>query len=274
MSRPTSDSMSESREDVFAAPSLLEFFCQRTARDFRARARREMPGMPWLGMVGCLLVCMVAWIGGQAILMRIFTILLILQIFWTIWVLVVRSGSHIRQQAEDVARGRFAPETTPLVLARLRWWNHLISPRKWARHSRIHGRRTKLVKRIEEIKSRLRELEKSAEAKSATRPPTLPVHLRNRVAVEERLQNAARHGAEMPRLREELQVFEALAEQIESITTKLDNIAGLEITLRDAAGGDMTQMVTDALTVLEERRELVKDVDAVDPEEFIGMITV
>lgn len=270
------DQLAEARDEVMDAPNLLEFFCRRTAEDFRARARREIPGLPWAGMGLSFLLAVVFLVAGQSTLSRIFFGLLVVQALWTVWVLVVRSNNQIQQQAEDAARGYFPAEAAPLVSARLRWWNHLISPRRWARHSRVYGRRSRLQKRIAEIGERLEELKKSPETKAlASRPPpSLPVHLRNRVAIEERLQSAQRLAEEVPRLQEELQVYEALLEQIDGITEKLDRIAALSVTVRDGAQADLTQMVADAMTILEERRALVRELDSIDPEEFIGMISL
>lgn len=269
------ESLADNRADVMNAPNLMELFCRATAADFRLRARQEVPGLPWISMGACLIMAFVFWSLEQAVLSRIFFFLVVVQTGWTIWVLIIRSGNQIQQQAEDVGQGRFPPEAGPLVTARLRWWNHLVSPRRWARHSRVHGRRLKLKARIEETRERVDELIKADEARTQARPmQSIPVHLRNRVAIEERLQQAQRNPEELARLQDELVVYEALMEQVDEITEKLERIAALNITIRDGPQTDLVQLVADAMAVLTERRELVKQVDAVDPDEFIRMITV
>ena len=97
---------------------------------------------------------------------------------------------------------------------------------------------------------------------------------KGRPATLERLQAAQRLQDEGARLRGELQVYESLLEEVDQISAKLDRIVELAVTVRDGNAADLGQMVTDAMTVLEERRHLVAEVDAVDPEELLDRLVV
>ena len=66
--------------------------------------------------------------------------------------------------------------------------------------------------------------------------------------------------------------YEALLGKIMEVTNRLERLEKLSATIYDA-GSDLSRTVTEALSVLEKRRRVVRELDEIDPEEFLRMIT-
>jgi len=138
------------------AASLHDLFCERTAADLRPPA--EIGGSS-LGAVLFATLSTLFFIAGQSVVAKGCLAIFLLHAAIMVWTLVVRSPSKAAQLRDDARRGLFPAEAASVVLARLRWWNHLISPKRWARQSRVHDRRFKLEHRMRDARERIEILQ-------------------------------------------------------------------------------------------------------------------
>ena len=270
------EAASDTRDEVMQAPDLHELFCERTAAEFHPRI--DAGGGGFGAVLFATLAALFALAGKMAWAKGCLAIFL-LQTGVLVWTLVVRSPSKAKQLQEDARRGVFPAESAGVVLARLRWWSHLISPRKWARQSRVHDRRFKLERRMETARERIALLhtERTASrsqvgedapggaAASASRIRTLAdreMHLKRLGQVED----------ELTRATQELALYEVLRDRIAEVTDRLERLEKLTATIYDA-GSDLSRTVAEALSALEERRQVVRELDLIDPDDFLRMIT-
>lgn len=277
---PESTLNSETRDDVLHVPNLYEFFCQRTSEDFlrRGGGDEDQPAVSFAGIIVSFMVAVTLFTLGNARIAKAMFAVFGLFVLWTVWGVVIRSSSRSAQKAEDIRAGNFPPESANFVVARLKWWNHLVMPMRWAKHSRIFDRRTKLERKIDDVARKIAEL--TANAQQAYSPPT----------PEEAAELAATTGTmavrkdyelrlntidnQVDRLRAELLLYQALLHKLNEVADKLERIEGLTVVFQNFSAGDLTQVVSEALQVLEERRILVLAVDKIDPDSFIDLVTV
>jgi hypothetical protein len=270
----------ESRDDVLHIPNLYEYFCQRTADDFLAAGGDdETPAVSFVFFFMSLTIGVALFLFGRPQLAKAVFVGFGLLTLWTIWGVVVRSSSKTSQKAADIRAGNFPPETANLVLARLKWWNHLVAPKRWAKHSRLFDRRAKLERKIEEIQRRIDELTASGTpsgyappsdeevAKTAAAITAFPV----RKDLELQIGTIA-DPLEMARA--ELALHRALLHKATELGDRLDRIEKLQVVFQKFSAADLASIVSQAVQVLEERRILVIAVDRIDADSFIDLITV
>lgn len=275
----------ETRDDVMGAANLFEYFCARTSDDMRTRgADNEAPVSSFAGILLTFLAAAALFIFGKPQLAKAVFVVFAALIVWTAWGVVIRSAERIEQKADDIRAGVFAPASSPLVIARLKWWNHLISPLRWGRHSRLFDRRGKLDRRIAEIERRIDQAfsapGQGGEPPQPYQPPAdeeveeladkLNV-VQNRVAYEAQL-SAIQDGP--ARLRAEHLLLLALRRKLEMVSDTIERIEKLNVVFQNVSPEDLSQLVAEAIQLLEERRLLVAKVDAINPEDFIDLVTV
>ena len=272
----------ESRDDILHVPNLFEYFCQRTSDDFRQRASdAEPPAMSFATLVLAILMAVAFTIFGRPQLARAAFVVVGILVLWTVWGVVVRSNSRTFQKADDIRNGSFSPDSAPFVLARLKWWNHLVSPGRWGGHSRIYDRRNKLERKLGELQKKVAAmLEADPESRAAYTPPSEDeiADLNQAITTFTTRKTIERETSELPdplvRLRGELLLYQALSQKLEEMSDKLERIDKLAVMFQNFSPSDLSQVVNEAIQVLEERRILVLQVDRVDPGDFIDMVSV
>lgn len=273
---------SETRDDVLHVPNLFEYFCQRTSDDFRHRASDDdPPAMSFASLVLSFLLAMAFTIFGKPQLAKATFAVFGLLVLWTVWGVVVRSNSRTGQKADDIRNGSFPPEAAPFVLARLKWWNHLVSPGRWGKHSRIFDRRGKLERKIADLQKRIGEaLGADANARGAYGPPSeeeaagLAEAINSFAARKNYETEVADIADPVQRLRGELLLHMALLHKLEDMAAKLERIEKLAVVFQSFSPNDLSQVVGESLLILEERRILVLQIDRIDPDNFIDLVTV
>ena len=273
------ETMSDSREEVMGSASLFDLFCEYTARDYRSRWEEShpLPSVPGIGITVAL--AFVFYLFQLAALVALFALLAILQLLWLFWAMVVRATAATAAHQEEIRRGHFPADASSIVYNRLRWWNHLIVPRQWARHSRIHEYKFRLEQKIESLTHRIETLlaeqeDQKQRLADLPRPDFLALAakintLAERVQYEQRMADIS---GELPRLAEELSFYQALHHKVLGMTEKLDSIDRLSVVISGAEQRDLDHVVREALAVFEKRRQLVEEVDAVDPDGFLALV--
>lgn len=273
---------SETREDVLHVPSLFDFFCERTAADMRSRGGTSEPhATSFAGIIATLLFAFAFYVIGQKQLAKASFVFFGLMMAWMVWGAVIRSSQQVTQKADNIKAGLFPAAAAPFVLARLKWWNHLVVPLRWGKHSRLFDRRTKLERKIEETQRRVTEaVGRAGVAAADYRPPddAEAADLANKIhTFSDRSSYESEMGAignEVVRLRAELVLYQALLYKLNEMSEKLDRIEKLTVTFQNVSPDDLSQVVAEAIQLLEERRILVLNVDTIDPEDFIDLVTV
>lgn len=144
----------ETRDEIMGTGDLFKLLCERTAAEYRARWRQTHVRPP---------IGMIAGTGGIAILllvlqMEAYLVFLGLTALLLVWYLVVtflQSRDHVEDRVQMIMQGQFPPESVELVLPRLRWWNHLVVPQQWSKHSRIFEQEKRLEERRGQVQARL-----------------------------------------------------------------------------------------------------------------------
>lgn len=277
------DSVSETREDVLHVPNLFEYFCQRTALDMRSRAgaREDAPATSFAGLIITVLMAFAFYVFGRPQLAKATFALFGVLLIWTAWGVVVRSSSQTGQKADSILSGVFPPMSAPFVLARLKWWNHLIVPLRWGRHSRLFDRRGKLERKIAELEHGMTEALEWAGSQAANyQPPTdeeaaaLAAGIQTFSDRHEYETALAAMTDKVAQTRGELLLYRALMFKVDEMSDKLNRIEQATVTFHNVSPEDLSQVVSEAIQHLEERRLLVMNVDTIEPEDFIDMVSV
>ncbi|GEM_PF-3170509 len=278
----SADSSSETREDVLHVPNLFEYFCMRTSVDMRSRGgsggRDDAPATSFASLIISILMAFAFYVFGKPALAKATFVLFGVLLLWTAWGVIIRSSERIGQKADNIKSGVFPPDAAPFVVARLKWWNHLVVPLRWGKHSRLFDRRGKLERKIEEMNRKLADI---AAQKNATVTPPSEVELaelasqlntfseRNDYEVQ-----AMANEDEFVQTKNELTLYMALLHKLDEMAEKLDRIERLQVVFHSVSPDDLSQVVNEAIQLLEERRILVLNVDAIDPDDFIDLVTV
>ncbi|MDR3211031.1 MAG: hypothetical protein LBU79_03850 [Planctomycetota bacterium] len=279
---PDSSINNESREDVLLSPNLFEYFCQRTAEDFQERAKEEDP--PTTSMASLLVSFMSAiafYLFGRPQLAKVTFVISGILMLWMIWSLVIRSNSKLGEKADLIRNGSFPPDSAPYVLARLNWWNHLVVPNRWVKHSRIFDRQAKLERKLAEATKAIDEfLSKDPTLLSSYSPPSqeeaaaLEASINNYGDRHEYEKQLETMPASLAKLRGELALYLALTIKLQEMMGKLERIDKLTVVFQNFSASDLSHVVGEALQTLEERRILVLEVDRIDTDSFIDLVTV
>lgn len=276
-----SESRNESREDVLHVPNLFEYFCMRTSDDMRTRGGNdEPPAASFASLIVTILVAFAFYVFGKPELAKATFVLFGALLLWTVWGVVVRSSEQISQKADNIKAGVFPPASAPFVLARLKWWNHLVVPQRWGKHSRLFDRKTKLERKMEEIEKRIVEAIAKAGGGQPYTPPNeaeileLAGKIRKFSDRNDYEVDLAAIPDEIQRLRAELLLYQALLRKALDMTEKMEKIEKLSVVFHNVSPEDLSQAVSEAIQVLEERRILVLRVDNIDPGDFIDLVTV
>ncbi len=276
-----SASQNETREDVLHVPNLFEYFCSRTSDDMRTRGSRndEAPAMSFASLIITVLLAFAFYVFGKPQLAKAAFVLFGVLLLWTMWGVVIRSSEQLSRKADNIKSGVFPPDSAPFVLARLKWWNHLVVPLRWGKHSRLFDRRTKLERKIEEMERRIGE----AVARSggaAYQPPSeaeaveMAARLNNFSDRNDIENTFAGETNEIAKLRSELALYKGLLHKLDEMSDKLERIEKLSVVFHSVSPDDLSQVVSEAIQLLEERRILVLNVDTIDPNDFIDLVTV
>ncbi len=269
----------EPREDILHVPGQFEFFCARSAEDVGSRGgKEEAPATSFASLIISVLMAFAFYVFGKPALAKAAFVLFGVLLLWTAWGVIIRSSERVSQKADNIKSGVFPPDSAPFVLARLKWWNHLVVPLRWGKHSRLFDRKTKLERKIEEMQRKLAEL---AGQKNTTVTPPSDVEI---VELAEQLNSYSdrneyeiQNGSnpdELARMRNELLLYQALMHKLDEMADKLDRIERLQVVFHSVSPDDLSQVVSEAIQLLEERRILVLNVDTIDPEDFIDLVTV
>ncbi len=273
------DASNESREDVLHVPNLFDYFCNRTADDMRSRggsSSDDAPATSFASLIVTILAAFAFYVFGRPALAKATFVLFGVLLLWTIWGVVVRSSEQISQKADNIRSGVFPPASAPYVVARLKWWNHLIVPLHWGRHSRLFDRRSKLERRIEELEKELSAAAAGADYAAPTEEEvaalaesikTFPERMDYEATVDGMADKASRNRAH-------LTLYRALLFKISEMTEKLDRIEKLTMVFHNVSPEDLSQVVAEAIQLLEERRLLVLNLDTIDPDDFIDLVSV
>ncbi len=277
MSQPTA----ETRDDVMRTSNLHTLLCERTAADYRLRWEKQHARTPVAGLIAFFVIGCVLWTVGLREGAWIFWLLTAIYGAILVWSTVSRALSRVAEVQDRVLRGEFPAMVAPHVLSRLRWWNHLIAPHQWARHSRIHERRSQLEQRLREVEQeivRVQEESEEAEARLGELSGDHVAHLAARInTLAARLTYETRMATlheELPRLQEKRRLYAALLHKVTEVTDKLARIEKLGITVGEDAGMDLSELARRACQALEERRRLVRTVDEIDPGDFLELVKV
>lgn len=272
---------SETREDVLHVPNLFDFFCTRTSADMRSRVGAgEPPATSFAGIIITILLAAVFYAFGRPQLAKATFVVFGVLVFWMVWGVVIRSSEQISQKANNIKAGMFPPASAPFVLARLKWWNHLVVPLRWGKHSRLFDRKTKLERKIEEMQRKVNEALGRSGGAAEYRPPSEAeiadladkIHsFSDRSDYEKEMGTI---GDEVVRLRAELVLHQALRHKLNEMADKLDRIEKLAVVFHNVSPDDLSQVVAESIQLLEERRILVLNVDTIDPDDFIDLVTV
>lgn len=276
------DPSSETREDVLHVPNLFDYFCQRTSMDVRERLGRneEAPATSFAGLIITVLMAFAFYVFGRPQLAKATFVLFGVLLAWTIWGIVVRSSSQTTQKADNIMSGVFPPDSVPFVLARLKWWNHLIVPLRWGRHSRLFDRRGKLDRKITELENSLNEMLTASANPSKIQLPTddeavtFAASITNFADRHDYESSLAQIKDEATQVRGELLLYKGLLIKLNEMAEKLERIEKLTVVFHNVSPEDLSQIVAEAIQLLEERRILVLNVDTIEPDDFIDMVTV
>ncbi len=269
----------ETREEVMSAESLFQLLCEKTSEEYRTHWEKTHPQPP-LGLIILALVLGIVFTSfGMKLPAAVAFIVMGLQVAWLVIGLVVRAYVSTSEKEAMILRGEFPKEVGESILSRLRWWNHLIVPQHWARHSRIHERRYELENRLEELSREIQRLEAAEESSQANlddATSTDPMGLAAKInTLSERLRYEAEVAGlqeELPRMRQQFSLYQALLLKVRQVTDRLDRIERL--TLRVERVSDFGEIARRATDLLEQRRQLVHYVDRIDPEEFLELVRV
>ena len=279
MAEPGSDQ--ESRDDVLHVPNLFDYFCMRTATDVRTRGStaEEAPATSFASLIVTVLMAFAFYVFGKPQLAKAAFVLFGVLLLWTAWGVIIRSSEQIGQKADSIKAGIFPAAAAPFVLARLKWWNHLVVPQRWGRHSRLFDRRLKLERKTEDLQKRVTE----AVGRAGSVPYAPPTEA-EAAALAERISSfsarseyeteATAAGDEVGRLRAELVLYQALMRKIDEMVDKLERIDKLSVVFHNVSPDDLSQVASEAIQVLEERRILVLEVDRMNPDDFIDLVSV
>jgi hypothetical protein len=269
----------ESREEVMSADSLFGLLCEKTSEEYRIHWEKAHPQPPIGLIILALVLGLVFTSFGMKLPAAVAFIVMGLQVAWLLIGLVVRAYVSTSETEAMIRRGEFPKEVTESVLGRLRWWNHLIVPQHWARHSRIHERRYELETRLEELGREIQRLEAAEESSQANLDSATsadPMGLAAKInTLTERLRFEAEVSGiqeELPRLRQEYGLYQALLLKVRQVTDRLDRIERL--VFRAERVSDVGEVARRATDILEQRRDLVHYVDRIDPEEFLELVRV
>lgn len=276
------DSANETREEVLHVPNLFDYFCSRTAADTIERGDAGVEGQAtsFAGIIISVLAAFAFWVFGLPGLAKASFVLFAVLMLWTVWGAIIRSSEKVSQKADNIRAGVFPPNAAPFVLARLKWWNHLIVPQRWGRHSRLFDRRTKLERKVEELEKDMSEALSWAGPSAHYQPPTeeevasLAANIQtfsNRREYEAAVENLPDKVA---KVRASLVLYKALLFKLNEMADKLDRIEKLTMVFHNVSPEDLSQVVGEAIQLLEERRILVLNVDQIDPGDFIDLVTV
>lgn len=275
------DTGSEARDDLLHVPNLFEFFCERTADDMKTRAgNSEAPAVSFASLILTILAAFAFHVFGRPALAKAAFVLFGVLLLWTIWGVVVRSSEQVSRKADNIRAGAFPPESMPFVLARLKWWNHLLVPQRWGRHSRLYDRRGKLERKILECQRQIAEVVSKSPPGAQYNPPDedeailLAERIASFAARTEYENEADRNPDRLAGLRQELTLYMALVHKINEMAERLDRVEKLSVVFQNVSPEDLSSVVSEATQVLEERRLLVLSADAVDPDDFIDLVTV
>lgn len=279
MTRPNA----ESRDDVMHVPELSALLREKTASEFHAKWEKKHP-RPAIGMtVGTLAIAFALTLFGREFRLAatVFYTLTGLQVLWAVVIMAIRLSADTAKKQEQILMGHYPPEAAGIVLARLRWWNHLIVPKHWARHSRIHDRKYKLEKKMQELEKQINELTSAEEISQETLEnlpdidiPSLAARINTWAQRVEHETRIASIEESLPRLYEEYSLYKALHHKISKVTDKLNQIEKLSVFVNDGEGASLNEVVERALAILETRRQLVLQVDRVEPAEFLELVNV
>ncbi len=276
-----STSSNETREDVLHVPNLFDFFCMRTAEDMRSRGGDDAPPTTsFASLVVTVLAAFAFYVFGKPQLAKATFVVFGILLLWTVWGVIIRSSEQLSQKADNIKSGVFPADAAPFVMARLKWWNHLVTPLRWGKHSRLFDRQGKLERKIEELEKRITEaVGRAGLSAPPYAPPTEPevVEMAARVnSFSARKECEADIGTlpdETSKLRAELVLHRALLHKLHEMTAKLERIEKLGVVFHAVSPEDLSQVVSEAIQILEERRLLVLNVDTIDPEDFIDLIS-
>lgn len=276
------DSSNETRDDVLHVPNLFDYFCSKTAEDTVSRGDIGVEGQAtsFAGIIITILASFAFWVFGLPGLAKASFVLFAVLMLWTVWGAIIRSSEKVSQKADNIRAGVFPPNAAPYVLARLKWWNHLIVPQRWGRHSRLFDRRSKLERKVDELEKEMTEALSWAGSSTQYRPPTDE----EIAALAEGIQtfsNRKEYEAAMESLpdkvakvRASLVLHKALLYKLNEMSDKLDRIEKLTMVFHNVSPEDLSQVVAEAIQLLEERRILVLNVDQIDPDDFVDLVTV
>lgn len=275
-------SSNETREDVLHVPNLFDYFCTRTADDMRTRGGTvdEAPATSFAGLVITVLMAFAFYVFGRPQLAKATFVLFGVLLAWTVWGVIIRSSEQVSQKADNIKSGVFPPAAAPFIMARLKWWNHLIVPLRWGRHSRLFDRRTKLERKIDDLEKSLPEALSWTGGAAQYQPPSdeevasLAEGIQtfsDRNEYETAADNLPDRASQ---LRSYLVLYKALLFKLNEMADKLDRIEKLTVVFHNVSPEDMSQVVGEAIQLLEERRLLVLNVDMVDPDDFIDLVSV
>lgn len=273
------ESSNETREDVLHVPNLFDYFCNKTADDMRHRGSsagsEDAPATSFASLIISVLMAFAFYVFGKPALAKATFVLFGVLCLWTIWGVVIRSSEQVSQKANNIRSGVFPPQSAPFVLARLKWWNHLLIPLRWGRHSRLFDRKGKLERKIAELQNKLAEM-----GAQGYQPPTDEevIQVAESIGIFSDRHNYELRIVELPdemsRLRAELVLYLALLHKLNEMAERLDRIEKLTVVFHNVSPEDLSQVVSESIQLLEERRILVLNVDKVDPEEFIDLVSV
>ncbi len=279
------DASNESREDVLHVPNLFDFFCQRTGDDMISRGGSNLddtPATSFASLIITLLISVALYIFGKPGLAKASFVFFAVLLAWTVWGVVIRSSEQISQKADSIKSGVFPPQSMPFAVARLKWWNHLITPLRWGRHSRLFDRKGKLERRIAELQRKVDEAVAAAGAAGADYVPPSEEEViglassinsfadRNNFEME----NLDKRPDTLEKARANLLLHLALHYKLQEMSARLEKIEKLNVMFHNVSVEDLSQVVSEAIQMLEERRILVLMVDKIDPEDFLDLVTV
>ena len=75
-------------------------------------------------------------------------------------------------------------------------------------------------------------------------------------------------------IRATIVLYKALLFKLDEMADKLDRIEKLTVVFHNVSPEDLSQVVSEATQLLEERRLLVLNVDTIDPDDFIDLVSV
>ncbi len=73
---------------------------------------------------------------------------------------------------------------------------------------------------------------------------------------------------------EDSRIIDCLRRVDSEMSEKLDRIEKLTVVFHNVSPEDLSQVVSEAIQLLEERRLIVIDIDTIDPDDFIDLVSV